>query len=184
VEIPNVAAIKIAAFNRYQTLDVVRAVAEAGRAGEIALYTGNDDAIVTDLLTEYSIPTATGLVRLRIVSGLLGHWACWTKAAVKLLAQCQATWSTRAVPAELLTRAAEVTDCNAAMFDAAHNFAGCIPGIHEILRRQGLMSNTPCLDPEARLSPGQSKEIDRVCRDYPHLMDDEFVAANLAEWLG
>jgi len=184
VEIPNVAAIKIAAFNRYQTLDVVRAVAEAGRAGEIALYTGNDDAIVTDLLTEYSIPTAAGLVRLRIVGGLLGHWACWAKAAVKLLAQCQAAWAAGAVPAGLLTRAAEVTDCNAAMFDAAHDFTGCIPGIHEILRRQGLMSNTQCLDPEARLSPGQAKEIDRVCRAYPHLMDDDFVAAKLAGWLG
>jgi hypothetical protein len=183
LEIPNVAAIKIAPFNRYQTLDVIRAVAEAGRAGQVALYTGNDDSIVTDLLTEFSVPTGSGACRLRIVGGLLGHWACWTRAAVKLLAQCQSTWSAAAAPAELLTRAAEVTDCNAAMFDAAHNFAGCIPGIHEILRRQGLMFNTLCLERQARLSPGQAKEIDRVCRAYPHLTDDDFVAAHLNEWL-
>ena len=184
VEIPNVAAIKIAAFNRYQTLDVVRAVAESGRAKDIALYTGNDDSIVTDLLTEYAVRTSCGKVRLRIVGGLLGHWACWTQTAVKLLAECQAAWRMGEVPAELLTRAAEVTDSNAAFFDAANRFAGCIPGIHEVLRRQGLMSNTLCLNPNMKLSPGQREEIDRVCGAYPHLNDDEFVQSNLAQWLG
>ena len=184
VEIQNVAAIKIAAFNRYQTLDVVRAVAEARLAGQVALYTGNDDSIVTDLLTEYAIRIESGVLRLRIVGGLLGHWACWTQPAVRLLAQCHATWSAGAVPAELLTRAAEVTDCNSAIFDAANDFAGCIPGIHEILRRQGLMSSTLCLNPRAGLSPRQVEELDRVCCAYPHLMDDEFVAAHLNEWLG
>jgi len=182
-EIPNVAAIKIAPFNRYQTLDVVRAVAEAGRAQDIALYTGNDDSIVTDLLTEYVIGTTTGPVRLRIVGGLLGHWACWTSTAVKMLAQCQACWTSGRVSAELLTRGAEVTDCNAAFFDAANNFAGCIPGIHEVLRRQGLLAGRWCLDPHEDLSPGQMEEIDRVTRAYPHLADDAFVKENLDRWL-
>jgi hypothetical protein len=183
VEIPNVVAIKIAPFNRYQTLDVVRAVAEAGRARDIALYTGNDDSIVSDLLTEYSIPAASGDVRVRIVGGLLGHWACWTQGAVKLLSDCQAACTSGTIPSELLSRAAEVTDCNAAFFDAANGFAGCIPGIHEVLRRQGLMSNTLCLNPNERLSPGQFEEIDRVYRAYPHLNDDAFVEANLGRWL-
>jgi len=183
VEIPNVIAVKIAPFNRYQTLDVIRAVAESGRAGEIALYTGNDDSIVTDLLTAYSVHTASGVAKLRIVGGLLGHWACWTRAAVKLLAGCQATWNSGTVPAELLTRAAEVTDCNAAFFDAANGFAGCLPGIHEVLRRQGLMSNALCLNPSEQLSPGQLEEIDRVYGAYPHLNDDAFVEANLGRWL-
>jgi len=182
-EIPNVAAIKIAAFNRYQTFDVVRAVAEAGRGREIALYTGNDDSIVTDLLTEYSIRTLSGEAGVRIVGGLLGHWACWTQAAVKLLAQCQATWEASNVPSQLLTQAAEVTDCNAAFFDAANGFAGCIPGIHEVLRRQGLMSTTMCLNPNQKLSPGQLEEIDRVYRAYPPLNDDGFVQSNLSAWL-
>jgi dihydrodipicolinate synthase/N-acetylneuraminate lyase len=183
VEIPNVLAVKVAPFNRYQTLDVVRAVAEAGRASEIALYTGNDDAIVMDLLTEHAVRTASGEVRLRFVGGLLGHWACWAQAAVKLLAECQATWQGSAIPAQLLTRAAEVTDCNAAIFDAANGFAGCIAGIHEILRRQGLLANTLCLNPRAQLSPGQREELDRICRAYPHLNDDAFVQANLSRWL-
>jgi len=182
-EIPNVVAIKIAPFNRYQTLDVVRAVAEAGRARDIALYTGNDDSIVTDLLTEYAVQTASGDIRLRIVGGLLGHWACWTQKAVALLAECQATWADVNLPSVLLTRAAEVTDCNSALFDSANGFAGCIPGIHEILRRQGLLSNSLCLDPHAQLSPGQENEINRVCHAYPHLNDDAFVQQNLARWL-
>jgi dihydrodipicolinate synthase/N-acetylneuraminate lyase len=183
-EIPNVVAIKIAPFNRYQTLDVVRAVAEAGRAGDIALYTGNDDSIVTDLLTEYAVTTPAGEVRLRLVGGLLGHWACWMQAAVKLIDECKATWANTTVPARLLTRAAEVTDCNAAFFDAANGFAGCIAGIHEVLRRQGLITNTLCLNPREQLSPGQSAEIDRVWRAYPHLNDDEFVQQHLDRWLG
>ncbi|MBN1284470.1 MAG: dihydrodipicolinate synthase family protein [Anaerolineae bacterium] len=183
VEIPNVVAIKIAPFNRYQTLDVVRAVAEAGRAGEIALYTGNDDNIVIDLLTEYEIATAHGAVRLRIVGGLLGHWACWTRRAVELLERCKATWGKGGIPADLLTLAAQVTDSNAAFFDAANHFAGAIAGVHEVLRRQGLLANVLCLNPEERLSPGQTGEIDRVYRAYPHLNDDAFVRENLEAWM-
>src|SRR5262249_20841450 len=137
-EIPNVVAIKIAPFNRYQTLDVVRAVAESGRAHEIALYTGNDDNIVVDLLTEYCIRTGRGETRLRITGGLLGHWACWTQRAVELLHECKRHRSAEKIPADLLTRAIAVTDSNAAFFDAANGFAGCIAGIHEVLRRQGL----------------------------------------------
>jgi dihydrodipicolinate synthase/N-acetylneuraminate lyase len=183
VEIPNVVAIKIAPFNRYQTLDVVRAVAEAGRAGEVALYTGNDDSIVTDLLTECAVATAAGEVRLRIVGGLLGHWACWTRTAVRLLDECKAAWLDKNIPARLLTLAAQVTDCNAAFFDAAGGFAGSIAGIHEVLRRQHLMTNSLCLNPCGQLSPGQREEIERVCRAYPHLNDDEFVRQNLESWL-
>ena len=183
VELPNLVAIKIAPFNRYQTLDVLRAVAEAGRANQIALYTGNDDSIVIDLLTEFAFRCGSELTRLRIVGGLLGQWACWTKAAVQLLAQCHQAARTRASVGKLLTRAAELTDANAAIFDAANAFAGCIPGIHEILRRQGLLSNTLCLNPKTRLSSGQLVEIERVCRAYPHLTDDDFVAANLERWL-
>jgi dihydrodipicolinate synthase/N-acetylneuraminate lyase len=182
-EIPNVIAIKIAPFNRYQTLDVVRAVAEAGRANDVTLYTGNDDSIVTDLLTEYTVATAAGEVRLRIAGGLLGHWACWTQAAVKLLDECKAARSSEQVPAWLLTLAAQVTDCNAAFFDAANGFVGCIAGIHEVLRRQGLLANTLCLNPREQLSPGQREEIERVWRAYPHLNDDEFVKQNLERWL-
>ncbi len=206
-EIENVVAIKIAPFNRYQTLDVVRAVAESGRAEEIALYTGNDDSIVIDLLTEFRVPeanTETALpafsgtlskqtphveireadaVRVRIAGGLLGHWACWTKRAVELLDEIKRVRRKDELPTEMLTRAAEVTDMNAALFDAANGFAGCIPGIHEVLRRQGLLEGIWCLDPNEMLSPGQSEEIERVCRDYPHLTDDDFVREHLDEWL-
>lgn len=178
-EIPNVVAIKIAPFDRYQTLDVVRAVAEAGRAGDIALYTGNDDNIIIDLLTEYAI----GDVRLCIVGGLLGHWACWTHQAVAHLERCKALRNAGAVPAEMLTLAAQVTDANAAFFDAANGYAGATAGIHEVLRRQGLLENVLCLDPSERLSPGQAAEIDRVYRAYPHLNDDDFVRELLDEWL-
>ena len=183
VEIPNVIAIKIAPFNRYQTLDVVRAVAEAGRAGDLALYTGNDDHILLDLLTEFVVPTAHGEARLRIVGGLLGQWACWTQRTVELLGHCQQHRKTKTIPAGLLTLAEQLTDANAAIFDAAHDFAGCIAGIHEILRRQGLLANTLCLDPRERLSPGQRREIARVGAAYPHLSDDAFVRENLARWL-
>ncbi len=129
------------------------------------------------------MPTASGKVRLRIVGGLLGHWACWTQTAVRLLAECQKAWAADVVPAQLLTRAAEVMDCNAAFFDAANNFVGCIPGIHEVLRRQGLMSSTVCLNPHVQLSPGQIEEIDRVCAAYPHLNDNDFVQSNIDHWL-
>lgn len=183
VEIPNVVAIKIAPFNRYQTFDVLRAVAEAGRAGDIALYTGNDDQIVVDLLTEYVIGTTAGDVRLQIVGGLLGHWACWTRRAVALLATCRAWRDSRQLPATALTLAVQVTDSNAALFDAANGFAGCIAGIHEVLRRQGLLESTRCLDPNEKLSPGQALEIDRVCAAYPHLTDDDFVHEHRDDWM-
>jgi hypothetical protein len=184
VEIENVVAIKIAPFNRYQTLDVIRAVAEAGR-DDIALYTGNDDNIVLDLLTPYRIRGSNGIVERRIVGGLLGHWAVWTRNAVVLLHEChRAVEAGGATPPELLRRAVEVTDCNAAFFDAANGFAGCIAGLHEVLRRQGLFEGPWCLDPQEGLSPGQSEEIDRVYAAYPHLNDDAFVAQHREQWLG
>jgi dihydrodipicolinate synthase/N-acetylneuraminate lyase len=170
VEIDNVVAIKIAPFNRYQTIDVIRAVAESGR--EIALYTGNDDNILLDLLTPYRFGETT----LRIVGGLLGHWAVWTRRAVELMEQlCGLNDS--------LTWAIEITDSNAAFFDAANGFRGCIAGIHEVLRRQGLLAGRWCLNPREDLSPGQMEEIDRVYRAYPHLNDDDFVRQHLDEWL-
>lgn len=183
-EIPNVLAIKIAPFNRYQTLDVVRAVCDAGREREIVLYTGNDDNIVGDLLTPYRIRTAQGVKEVRIVGGLLGHWAVWTRKAVELQDECRRHASAGLpVPQELLARAVEVTDANAAFFDAANRFAGCIAGLHEVLRRQGLLPGVWCLDPSEGLSPGQAEEIDRVYVAYPHLNDDAFVRANLDRWL-
>lgn len=179
VEIENVIAIKIAPFNRYQTLDVVCAVAAAGRQADIALYTGNDDTIVTDLCTTFRVPTP-----VRIVGGLLGHWAVWTRRAVELLDEIhRVVESGGPLPQGMLTRAAEVIDCNAAFFDAANGYAGCIAGIHEVLLRQGLMAGRWCLDPTEGLSPGQAQEIDRVCAAYPHLNDDEFAASHLDEWL-
>jgi len=178
--IDNLVAIKIAPFNRYQTLDVIRAVAASGRASEISLYTGNDDNILLDLLSEFS----TGDERVRIVGGLLGHWAVWTSIAVSQLQQVkQIAGSSACVPPELLTLAWQVTDSNAALFDPVNQFRGCIAGIHEILRRQGLLEGRWCLDPEEDLSPGQETEIDRVCRLYPHLQDDAFVQSHLDEWL-
>jgi dihydrodipicolinate synthase/N-acetylneuraminate lyase len=181
-EIENIAAIKIAPFNRYQTLDVVRAVVESGR--DIALYTGNDDNIVGDLVTPY-VFTIDGEVReTRIAGGLLGHWAVWTKRAVELLDECRALASSRnPIPKELLQRNVEVTDCNAAFFDAANRFAGCIAGLHEVLRRQGLLEGTWCLDPNETLSPGQCEEIERVYQAYPHLNDDHFVREGRDAWL-
>jgi dihydrodipicolinate synthase/N-acetylneuraminate lyase len=182
-EIGNVIAIKIAPFNRYQTLDVIRAIAEAGRE-DIALYTGNDDTIVVDLLTPFRFNVGGGVVERRIVGGLLGHWAVWTKEAVEVHGECRRIVSKgQFVPPELLQRAVEITDANAAFFDAAHEYAGCIPGIHEVLRRQGLLEGIWCLDPNETLSRGQGEEIDRVCNAYPHLNDDEFVARHRDEWL-
>lgn len=183
VEIENVTAIKIAPFNRYQTLDVVRAVAESGR-NDIALYTGNDDNIVLDLLCPYRFEVNGQIVERRIVGGLLGHWSVWTRRAVELLEACHACVKTGGIPdRELLIRAAEVTDCNAAFFDAANGFAGCIAGLHEVLRRQGLLETIHCLNPTETLSPGQQEEIDRVYRQHPHLNDDTFIAEHLEEWL-
>jgi dihydrodipicolinate synthase/N-acetylneuraminate lyase len=184
MEIENVVAIKIAPFNRYQTLDVVRAVAQAGRAGQVALYTGNDDNIIADLLTTYRIRSGNNTISLRIVGGLLGQWAVWTKRAVEHLQAIHAlSGSDKPVPQEWLTRNVELTDANAAIFDSANNFKGCIPGIHEVLRRQGLLKGVWCLYPDQDLSLGQADEIQRVCDDYPHLTDDHFVAAHLDKWL-
>ena len=180
VEIPEVAAIKIAPFNRYQTLDVLRAVAESGRADEIELYTGNDDSIVTDLLTPFRFGERT----LRITGGLLGQWAVWTLCAVRLLERIHAEDRGEGpVAASWLTLAAEITDANGALFDAVNRFRGSIAGIHEVLRRQGLLLGRWCLDPNEDLSPGQETEIDRVWRAYPHLNDDGFVREHLDEWL-
>jgi hypothetical protein len=180
--IKNVVAIKVAPFNRYQTLDVVRAVAESGR--NIALYTGNDDNIVVDLLTPYSFKRNGSRKQFRIVGGLLGHWAVWTRQASKLLRECHAVaQGTSSVPEELLRRSAEVTDSNAAFFDVAHGYAGCIAGLHEVLRRQGLLEGIWCLDPHESMSRGQKEEIDRVYCAYPHLNDDDFVREHRDQWL-
>jgi dihydrodipicolinate synthase/N-acetylneuraminate lyase len=176
--IDNAVAVKIAPFNRYQTLDVVRAVADSGRADEIALYTGNDDNIVSDLVTDFRLRGKA----LRIAGGLLGHWAVWTKRAVELLEEIKCRRK-NGTAETLLNRAAEITDSNAALFDVQHQFRGCIAGVHEILRRQGLMAGRWCLDPDEDLSPGQMEEIDRVCRTYPDLTDDDFVAQNLERWM-
>lgn len=184
VELPSLVAVKVAPFDRYRTLDVVRAVIAAGRQNEVALYTGNDDSIVVDLTTVYAVPDSSGEPRrLRMAGGLLGHWAFWTRSAVRHLARCRVAARRAAAPRSLLTLAAQITDANGAVFDAAHGFAGCIPGIHEVLRRQGLLEGRWCLDPKEELSPGQAAEIERVSRAYPHLNDDEFVQARLATWL-
>jgi len=183
-EIENVVAIKVAPFNRYQTIDVLRALARSGRSCDIALYTGNDDNIVTDLLTPHTFERGGETVELRFVGGLLGHWAVWTKGAVDLLARCHAiSRQGGEIPRAMLTQAIEVTDANSAFFDAANGFKGCIAGIHEVLRRQGLLEGVWCLNEAERLSPGQAAEIDRVCAAYPHLADDAFVERHRDEWL-
>ena len=181
-EIPNVQAIKVAAFNRYQTLDVVRAVCNSSRRNEIALYTGNDDNIVADLLTPYQFVINGEKVEKRFVGGLLGHWAVWTKKAAELFDEIKHCIAGNYSGVEkLLAKGIEVTDMNAVIFDAKNFFHGCIPGIHEILRRQGLLENITCLNPEEKLSSGQIEEIDRLYKNYPHLTDDEFVKQFLAE---
>ena len=186
-EIDHVVAIKMAPFNRYQTIDVVRAVAEAGRGPDspnpIALYTGNDDNIVLDLLTPYRFKVGQAFKSLRIVGGLLGHWSVWSKKAVELLDTCHAAACHDQIPTNLLQLNVETTDANAAFFDAANSFHGCIAGLHEVLRRQGLLEGTWCLNPREELSPGQREEIDRVYGAYPHLNDDAFVAQHRDEWL-
>jgi dihydrodipicolinate synthase/N-acetylneuraminate lyase len=181
--IDNVVAIKIAPFNRYRTLDVVRGVVAARAEDRIALYTGNDDHIVLDLLTRYDLPRDGERVRPGIVGGLLGHWSVWTRSACDLFARIAAAREKERVDAGWLALDARITDCNAAFFDVAHDFAGCIAGCHEVLRRQGLLAGIECLDPHEALSPGQAAEIERVWRAYPELNDDDFVAANLARWL-
>ena len=183
-EISNVVAVKIAPFNRYETLEVVRGVAAAGRAGQIALYTGNDDNIVADLLTRFDLKVAGQAVQQRIVGGLLGHWAVWTSRAAEMFKNVRHLASrNRPIPPDLPAAGAQVTDCNAALFDAANDFAGCVAGIQHVLHGQGLLGSPRCLDPDETLSPGQAEEVDRVRRDYPHLIDDEFVAEHLRDWL-
>jgi hypothetical protein len=175
-EIENVEAIKVASFNRYQTLDVVRAVCHSSRREKIALYTGNDDNIVADLLTTYRFEIKGEIVEKEFIGGLLGHWAVWTKAAVALFEEVKACRANgRAGIAELLTKGVQVTDMNAAIFDPSNAFHGCIPGIHEVLRKQGLLEGTWCLNPKEQLSDGQADEITRVCAAYPDLIDDDFV---------
>ena len=183
-EIPHVEAIKMAPFNRYQTIDVVRAVCYSSRYKEIALYTGNDDNIVADLLTTFRFNVNGDFREKQIVGGLLGHWAVWTKKAVELLEEIKEIKKSGAsVPSEMLTKGIMVTDANAAFFDTANHFKGCIPGIHEVLRRQGLLEGSWCLNPEEKLSQGQGDEISRVYHDYPSLNDDAFVKEHLSEWL-
>ena len=175
-EIPNVQGIKVAAFNRYQTLDVVRAVCDSFRRDEIALYTGNDDNIVADLLTPYRFTINNQIVEKRFVGGLLGHWAVWTTKAVELLSEVKNCIANDYAGAEkLLAKGIAVTDMNAVIFDAGNSFKGCIAGIHEVLRRQGLMEGIWCLSEEEKLSPGQMEEIDRVYKMYGPLTDDAFV---------
>ena len=178
--IDNVIAIKIAPFNRYRTLDVARGVVAANAEGRVTLYTGNDDHIVLDLVAPLAVRRGKEELRLRIRGGLLGHWSVWTKSAVELLERIHRQ---ERVDEDLLALDARVTDCNSAFFDVAHDFAGCIPGCHEVLRRQGLLAGTWCLDPNETLSPGQAGEIDRVCREHADLADDEFVRENLVRWL-
>jgi hypothetical protein len=177
--IENVVAIKIAPFNRYATLDVVRGVVAARAEERVALYTGNDDHIVLDLAVPFDVRRGDETVRVRIRGGLLGHWSVWTRTAVDIFERTR-----REEPNDdLLALDSRITDCNGAFFDVAHNFAGCIPGCHEVLRRQGLLEGTWCLDPRETLSPGQSAEIDRVYREHADLADDAFVRANLDRWL-
>lgn len=182
VEIPNVVAIKIAAFDRYKTIDVVRALAESER-DDIALYTGNDDNILQDLLTTYRFNVGGRMVEKRFSGGLLGHWAVWTKRSVELLMQAKRARASGTISEELMVLNNEITDANAVLFDAANNFRGCIPGLLDVLRRQGLVEGTWCLDENETLSPGQSEEIDRLYACYPHLTDDDFVSAHRASWL-
>lgn len=184
VTIPNVLAIKIAPFNRYQTLDVLEAVARSGRADQIALYTGNDDNIILDLLTRHEFNIDGRPVSLSIVGGLLGQWACWTKKAVEHLKRIKAIRENNTpVPHELLTLAGQLTLANKAIFDAENQFRGCISGISYVLKRQGLMDQINTIDPNEQLSPGQAERIDGIIRDYPHLTDDDFVKENLQQWL-
>jgi dihydrodipicolinate synthase/N-acetylneuraminate lyase len=183
MDLPNIYGIKIAPFNRYFTLDVTRALAESGRMDDITLYTGNDDSIVHDLITPFRYTVGGEVRTVRIKGGLLGQWGCWTSKAVELLAKCHAiSEGKEALTPDVLNLAAEITDANAALFDPINGFAGSIPGVNEVLRRQGLMKNALTLKPNEVLSPGQSAEIDRVLAAYPHLQDDAFVAANLNRW--
>jgi dihydrodipicolinate synthase/N-acetylneuraminate lyase len=176
-DVPEVVAVKVAPFNRYRTLDVIRAVLESGR-DDVALYTGNDDNIVGDLVTPFTFGGRTRFID----GGLLGHWGIWTLRAVELLRAIKGARKKARIGSAWLEKGAAITDANAAVFDPRHDFAGCIPGIHEVLRRQGLFRSVACLDPEERLSPGQAADITRVARSYPWMVDDDFVAQNLSRW--
>jgi len=180
--IDNVVAIKVAPFNRYRTLDVCFGIVSAHAEERITLYTGNDDHIVADLVTPMVVRTGNREVTLRFQGGLLGHWSVWTRGAAKMLERLKLSVSAGAIPPEILALDSFVTDCNSVVFDVDHDFAGCIPGCHEILRRQGLLKSIECLDPQEKLSPGQSEGIDRLYATYPELHDDAFVAANLERW--
>jgi dihydrodipicolinate synthase/N-acetylneuraminate lyase len=182
-EIDNVVAIKMAPFNRYRTLDVIRGVVAARAEDRVTLYTGNDDHIVLDLLAPFTFMRDGEPVTVRIKGGLLGHWSVWTRAAVNLLHRIHHAVEQGSASAELLALDAQVTDCNAALFDVAHDFHGCIAGCHEILRRQGLLQGTWCLDPQEGLSEGQAAELSRVAAEYPHLTDGDFVAQHRERWL-
>ncbi|WP_422026605.1 dihydrodipicolinate synthase family protein [Roseovarius sp.] len=181
--LPNVIAIKVAPFNRYRTLDVMRGLVEAGAEDRITLYTGNDDHIVLDLLLPFHMMREGAPVTVRFKGGLLGHWSVWTQKAMQLYRHCRAAAEAGAIPQDLLALDSRVTESNAAFFDVENDFAGCIAGCHEVLRRQGLLEGVWCLDPEEGLGPGQRQRIDRVLRDHPDLADDAFVAANLERWL-
>lgn len=179
----NVVAIKIAPFNRYRTLDVVRGVVEAGAEGRVTLYTGNDDHIVLDLVTPFVAMRGDSPVTVRIRGGLLGHWSVWTKMAVDIFNRCRAASGREGPGPELLALDSQVTAMNAALFDVANDFAGCIAGCHEVLRRQGLLEGIWCLDPDEKLSAGQAEALERVMRDFPHLTDDAFIVQNRERWL-
>ena len=182
-EIDKLVAIKCAPFDRYQTLDVARAAAFSDRAEEIALYTGNDDSIIIDLLTQFKFEKNGKIYQKEIVGGLLGQWAVWTRTAVKMFNELKEVTEKNNIPQKYLTLAAQLTEANAAIFDAANNFQGCIPGIHEVLRRQGLLKGNWCLNKQEKLSPGQKEKINQIYKNYPHLNDDEFVENNLEKWL-
>lgn len=178
----NLVAVKVAPFNRYKTIDVLRAVVDSGRYKDLALYTGNDDSIVNDLLTPYIVQTLEGEVEVNFSGGLLGHWCVWTEKAVSLLEEIKSVKTEDSVPKELLAKSLHITEANAAFFDAANNFNGCISGLHEVLRRQGFFEGIYCFAPNGDLSDGQIEEIDRVYKKYPELNDDDFVVESLAKW--
>jgi dihydrodipicolinate synthase/N-acetylneuraminate lyase len=180
--IDNVIGIKVAPFNRHGALDVAFGVVTAGAEERVTLYTGNDDHIVLDLVTPYAIRTGGREVIVRFKGGLLGHWSVWVKSAVALLERLHAAVAAGPIAPEILALDSVVTDCNSVIFDVANNFAGCIPGCHEILRRQGLMTSIHCLDPHETLSPGQAEGIDRLYATYPEWPDDAFVAEHLHRW--
>jgi dihydrodipicolinate synthase/N-acetylneuraminate lyase len=182
-ELDNVVAIKVAPFNRYRTIDVVRGVVEARAEDRVTLYTGNDDHILLDLITPFTVMRDGVPVAMHVKGGLLGHWSVWTRRAVELFEECRHATASEQIPTALLALDTQITDCNSAFFDVANEFRGCVAGCHEVLRRQGLLEGIWCIDPKEGLSPGQAEEIDRVYRAYPNLNDDAFVHANLHRWL-